>query len=337
MTNSPAIDIYCPNWSKGLSVSAGVLKDMIRHVSGDRVGARIFWLPENFYAGDRRNDPPHPRLAERGSVAIFVERLFVRPWLDGYGARLFLHNPEWLTADAADLADGMIDLFLHKSNFSLDKLGARFARARHCRIGFTSPDPGVTVGGHDQFSHFRGKATTRFTQVLLDIWRRRPDLPPLWVQAYGRDIAVRLPEWLNAGNINLLLNYHDSNERYFADLARGGIHLCTSSVEAFGHYINESRAMSALVLTLDAPPMNELITAETGILIPTTGVAPMNLGERYDTSEAHIEQAIEHALGMSAADKLSIGQAARRAFEAGRRDFAERIEYLLRNELAWAV
>lgn len=47
-----------------------------------------------------------------------------------------------------------------------------------------------------------------------------------------------------------------------------GVHICPSEREGFGHYINEARAASALVITTNHPPMNELITAATGVLIP---------------------------------------------------------------------
>lgn len=333
MANSVLIDIFCPNWSKGLSVSAKVLQTAIERVSGGRLRCRIFWTWETFYAAEKRDDPPPSELAEFGRAAILVERVFSRPFLESYRSRILLPNPEWLAPSQADLAETVCEVILHKSRSSLAGLAKRFPRARHHLIGFSSPDPMKTVDGYGSFSHFRGKATTRFTQSLLDIWQRRPDLPPLSVQAYGRDISVRLSDWLTTGNINLLLNYHETDTRYFADLARGGIHLCTSSVEAFGHYLNESRAMSALVLTLDAPPMNELVTPESGVLIGTTGAVPMNLGVRFETTDAMIEQAVDRALGLSIDERKALGRAARRAYEAGHAMFDERLRQFVEDEL----
>jgi hypothetical protein len=50
------------------------------------------------------------------------------------------------------------------------------------------------------------------------------------------------------------------------------VHMCPSLIEGWGQYIDEGRRAKAIVLTLDAPPMNELITdktngASTGILV----------------------------------------------------------------------
>ena len=54
---------------------------------------------------------------------------------------------------------------------------------------------------------------------------------------------------------------------------RNRVHVCPSSREGFGHYINEARSVSAVIITVDAPPMNEFVTnATSGILIPALGL-----------------------------------------------------------------
>ena len=49
---------------------------------------------------------------------------------------------------------------------------------------------------------------------------------------------------------------------------RAMIALCPSAMEGWGHHIDEYRISKTLVITLDASPMNELITKKSGILIP---------------------------------------------------------------------
>lgn len=46
------------------------------------------------------------------------------------------------------------------------------------------------------------------------------------------------------------------------------IHLCPSRYEGFGHSLNEAKSVGALVVTTKAPPMNELVRPEFGLLIP---------------------------------------------------------------------
>jgi glycosyltransferase involved in cell wall biosynthesis len=38
------------------------------------------------------------------------------------------------------------------------------------------------------------------------------------------------------------------------------VHICPSQSEGWGHTINEARAVGALVLTTDYPPMNEFVS-----------------------------------------------------------------------------
>ena len=49
------------------------------------------------------------------------------------------------------------------------------------------------------------------------------------------------------------------------------VHMCPSLIEGWGQYIDEGRRAKAVVLTLDAPPMNELISdkadSATGVLV----------------------------------------------------------------------
>src|SRR3989344_1923248 len=47
-----------------------------------------------------------------------------------------------------------------------------------------------------------------------------------------------------------------------------GVHLCPSREEGFGHYINEARALGALVMTTNWAPMNDLVQDHFGVLIP---------------------------------------------------------------------
>jgi hypothetical protein len=152
----------------------------------------------------------------------------------------------------------------------------------------------------------------------------------LSAQAYGPDIALRLGRWTSDGNIRLFLDYFASHRDYFAELSAGGIHLCTSATEGFGHYINESRAMAAVVVTLDAAPMNELVTPEFGILVPPTGSKPLNAGFSFDTSADMIEEAIDRVLSLPVAEREAMGRRARQAFEDERsaffRQFGEAME-----------
>jgi hypothetical protein len=52
-------------------------------------------------------------------------------------------------------------------------------------------------------------------------------------------------------------------------IAETAFFLCTSVHEGYGHYINQARASSAVIVTTDVPPMNELLSQQSGLLIPS--------------------------------------------------------------------
>lgn len=54
-------------------------------------------------------------------------------------------------------------------------------------------------------------------------------------------------------------------------IAEAAFFLCPSVMEGYGHYINQARASGGVVVTTDAPPMNELITSpDMGVFVDAT-------------------------------------------------------------------
>jgi hypothetical protein len=187
-------------------------------------------------------------------------------------------------------------------------------------LGFSSIDPLVSVKNYVSFFHFRGQSTRRLTQRLINLWKSNSQLPNLRIQAYGNDVGLETNGWVKNSNWELYLGKLE-RANYFEELAQGGLHLCTSSVEGFGHYINESRAMSALVIALDAPPMNELINSEFGVLIPAFESSIQNFGSVYDTTEKDLLSAVQHVLSMSETERATMGFTARQHYEADHMNF----------------
>ena len=328
------IDIYCPDWSVGLRVDASMVSQAIERTFWGRFRPRILLVPRQVYRGKTRLEDTPAAPAIPGRAAIFIERVFQAAILRQYEKKMALPNPEWFGPQASRDARAMIDVFLHKSRYSTRVLGDLFPGATHHYIGFTSPDPGVCVANYHDFCHFRGKATTRNSQTLLDLWGGRPDLPALHLQAYGDDIGLKVRRWLSCGNMNVMFGYHARPSDYFQDLARGGIHLCTSEVEGFGHCLNESRAMSALVLCVDAPPMNELMSSEFAVLATPVGQTPQHQGMRFHVTQKVLSEAVERVLALSPTRRRQMGALAREAYEADDRAFVTRFCEAIQAELA---
>jgi glycosyltransferase involved in cell wall biosynthesis len=100
-----------------------------------------------------------------------------------------------------------------------------------------------------------------------------------------------------------------------------GIHLCPSEAEGFGHNIAEAVSSKALTITVNAPPMNELVSIETGLLAGIKKTEPLGYGERFYVDEIDLERMIMKSIEMNETEKIARGKAARENYESRRKDF----------------
>lgn len=328
------IHIFYPGFSHGLRVDAQIVRTALAgSARGSALQVAMFSVGRSMYQANKAQSPPMVAMPQHADVAIFIERMFEHPALDRYRHRILLANPEWLTSRTADLAKATITDIWHKSRFSMRQLRGHFPKARHALTGFTSFDPGRRVADHETFCHFRGKSIHRNSQQLLDLWFRHPQWPRLNFQAYDTAPGfISTPEWLHHRNIDLRLGFM-AQEEYAGAIGQAGIHLCTSETEGFGHYINEARALGALAVVLDAPPMNELIDAECGVVVPTTGEVSQNFGVRFGTTVENLQSAIERVLQLPAREKARLGANARERYVLEAKAFMGRMSGIV-DELA---
>jgi hypothetical protein len=232
---------------------------------------------------------------------------------------VLLPNPEWfLPADQAALAG--IDRVFAKTRYTqtiFSGLG--------CRVAFT----GFTSGGrHDAsvpreraFFHLAGRSGTKNTEALLTLWRKHPRWPRLTV-VQDRHMAQAVA---TAPNIDhRVVHLPDDQLRRLQNVHR--FHLCPSQTEGFGHYLVEALSVGAVTLTLDASPMNELITPERGALVPVARTGTQHLATTNFFDEAPMAQAIEHLIDLGDAECDRLGAAARAWFIANDRAFRERLD-----------
>ena len=219
----------------------------------------------------------------------------------------------------------------HKIQISLATLAGSFPGLRHSYIGFTSPDFSGCAPDFNRFTHLRGASFQRQTEIVLAAWLKHPEWSELSVQSYAKHPGfLNFPEWLQRGNIRFKY-CRMSAEDYRLEATRAGVHLCPSSVEGFGHYINEARSMGALIVTTGAPPMNELVDETCAILIAPVRTEKLNLGIRYMIDVAGFEKAIQHVLKTPIDVRKSLGAGARRRYMLDRERFqSQLINHLLR-------
>lgn len=255
----------------------------------------------------------------------------VRPAFFGMARRnLFIPNPEWLSPrDERHLH--RFDGLLVKTRVAEDTFRARGINTHH--IGFRSTDsliPGTLR--QPRFLHLAGASRMKGTRRLLALWRRHPEWPPLLVlqspqTASGvpagpaRDnVEHRIATLSDIRQIRLLQNSHR-------------FHLCLSETEGWGHYIVEGMSCGAVVITCDAPPMNELVGQERGVLVAANASGAQNAAMRYQFDEAALEAAIEATYAMDDDQNARVGAAARTWFEENQRRFTDSLQEALRQLL----
>ena len=291
-------------------------------VSGIRRGAlRKAWHPVRLRAQSwaRRFAG---RGAERWDVNLMLER--VRPeYLATARRNVLLPHPEWFDERDRAWLPRLDRAFVltHHAKPIFEALGLRADYT-----GFTSEDRrDVSVLRERAFFHLAGRSSNKGTDTLLETWRRHPEWPRLTVlqsPRVARDVV-------SAPNIVHRIDYIPDDElRRIQNAHR--FHLCPSETEGFGHYLVEAMGIGAVVATLDAPPMNEMIKPERGALIPYSRTGTQSLATTYFYDEAALETVIERLLEATDAELERMGSAARAWFEDNDRAFRTRIAESIR-------
>ena len=313
----PLVDIYVPAQGRGDELSPGLVNDarIIQAVLG-KENAKLFPVPARCYREGKARNDQILRSMKTSSTAIFLEHVFESSEIMSYDRRVYVANPEWLIpADEARVRAGYVTEFWHKTRSGVHLLSAMFPGQAHSYVGFTSLDNfgDQPAPNYSKMGHFTGKALgRRHTQELLDIWSENPSLPQLSVHFHNTQIPD-ITDWLENKNIRVKLGMME--EKHFSkEFAGHGVQLCTSSTEGFGHHINEARAIGALVVTLDAPPMNELVDATSGVLVKFSERLPHHCGFFYKSSKEQLLEAIGRVVAMSSEERVQLGESARRRF-----------------------
>jgi glycosyltransferase involved in cell wall biosynthesis len=255
-------------------------------------------------------------------INIYLE-LF-DPWWTGQARRSYLiPNQEWLSvAHLPQIA--ALEGVLCKTRFAEEALRSYSRRTSY--IGFTSRDrhrPAVAKDSR-RWLHLLGRSGQKGTDAVIEAWLANPDFPLLTVlhhpeNSYAARILssappniVRIAEYVSQDDLMEIMNSHE-------------VHVCPSEIEGFGHSLNEALSCKAVVVTTDAPPMNELVTVRCGVPVPwsESDEDPEYPGitRRYRVTAERLANTVRRVMSLPHSARVQIGERARVDYEARDRRF----------------
>ncbi len=192
-------------------------------------------------------------------------------------------------------------------------------------VGFTSRDrllPDVERSDRERLFLIGDNHRNKDWPTVMQVWEENPALPLLHVVTSRGPREMAFPALPN-------VRYHfqhlsDDEVRILQNRCR--VHVCATRMEGWGHAIVEGMSCGAVVLTTDAPPMNEHIDGRNGVLFAAESRSPHNLDWCWKISERSLAAAARGVMEMPEEMKRKIGANARAYFERTANDFPVRFQ-----------
>jgi len=317
------INLLAPDNLGGLSQDARLLRDILV-----AAGHRVTWITDELPSRALRVAAPllAAGLVPRAHLNVFLEQVF-EPYLPWARCNALIPNPEWTRPETQRLLD-RLDVVLAKTE-TARRLFESIGRPTRF-LGFTGEDRWagtISAGSSTRVLHLAGRSRQKGTAAVLEVWRRHPEWPALTLVRWGFGAQLPLPGPLGP-NVRVL------EERLSEEAVRGlqrshGIHACPSETEGFGHTLVEAMSCGAVVVTTDAPPMNELVGPDRGVLVRAGSGGRQNLGDLYHVSTDALEMEMARVLTMSTEERACLGRRARAWFEENDREFRVRLPQVI--------
>ena len=253
------------------------------------------------------------RLPRRPTVDLnlFVESI-VPGALSSARTNVLIPMQEWFAPVDFSLLP-LLDLVVCHSQHATDIFSGHGVPVR-C-LGFTSDDrrSDTAPDRRGRILHVAGRSHYKGSTAVLAAWAKHPEWPDLTiVHREGLLPVVALK------NVEQKIGQLDDRELQRLQ-NEAWLHLQPSEAEGFGHCLCEGLSTGGVVLTMDAPPMNELVRAERGVLVPWDHQAPMNAGQRFFPAASVLERVVDEVLRVGPGGYEPMMRAAREWYEANDR------------------
>ncbi len=261
------------------------------------------------------------RIEDRASADVNIFLEVVKHDLIPYAHQnWFIPNPEWFQPN------------LYSTVVRFTGILAKTRDCENiCRTLYSSGGPRIfysswlspdlldeSVPREPNFLHVAGNSQTKNTPAVFDAWRTgcipgHLTVLSRWYPSPG------LP------NCTVLNRVTDEEHKRLVNSCK--FHLCPSQYEGFGHSLNEALAVGAVVITLDAPPMNEFGIIPQ-LMVPSRYTQRYNQGTLHFTNGDNIVSVARHALGLNDEECRNMAIVNRQGFLDRRTHFRKTLKEL---------
>lgn len=259
---------------------------------------------------------------KEGTYPVVDVQIFIQEFeehLLPFGKKNYLiPNPEWCWDTKESLEK--VDLVLARTR-EVERLYSD-AGIPVYYLGFTGVDQYVEWIDKDynEYFHLKGFSPHKSASEIVEAWL--PSFPRL----------IMVDHWPNYKKvdpkISIISNYlTDEEVRWLQN--RAGVHLCPSQTEGFGHYIAEAMSAGAVVITTDAPPMNEFITDKRFLVRPKEATSKQGWATLYHITPSELRKTIQVVRQIPKEVLKEVGLANRSRYLEMKSAFIERLDKLI--------
>jgi hypothetical protein len=216
-------------------------------------------------------------------------------------------NPEWFFPAWLENEGKQVSKFICKTH---DAFRLFEPTGKAIYTGWMAKDRMVRgIRRERRFLHIAGKSNFKGTKAIELAWNEH--MPPLTIigETANPRPGIELIPRLEESCLIDLMN-------------RCQFHLCPSMYEGWGHHLHEGLSCGAVILTTDAPPMNEFGCAVL-VEAPEGNRSQHHMATLYGVRPCDIKSGVDKMMEMSEGEVLEHRWFARKRYEDNEREFEE--------------
>jgi hypothetical protein len=246
-----------------------------------------------------------PLLVKPADVNVFLE--VVTPQIFAAAPQQWaVPNPEWWFTgwDAACVWTKVLAKTRDCERIFREKVGDR------CQyLGWLARDLyDASVPRERKFLHLTGKSRFKNTHAVIE-GCQRAGVPVTIIGDHSAPSRRRI-----------------SDEELIQVMNSHFCHIMPSAYEGYGHVLHEALGVGQIVITTEAPPMNEIAPS---ILVPSAGSTPHHFGQLHRVKPSSIAQAVRVVQALSEAEVTQYQTRGRAQFQQDQQAFHQALDALV--------